>query len=59
VGVEKVDIHKNGVILWDRECLGDPRESFVGDGEPEWNYGLTGTTDGPKVLLSTACIACG
>jgi hypothetical protein len=59
VGVEKVDIHKNGVILGDRKCLGDPRESFVGDGEPEWNYGLTGTTDGPKVLLSTACIACG
>ena len=30
VGVEKVDIHKNGVILGDRKCLGDPRKSFVG-----------------------------
>ena len=25
-----VDIHKNGVILGDRKCLGDPRKSFVG-----------------------------
>jgi PIN domain nuclease of toxin-antitoxin system len=30
VGVEKVDTHKNGVILGDRKCLGDPRKSFVG-----------------------------
>jgi hypothetical protein len=30
VGVEKVDIHKNGVILGDRKCLGDQRKSFVG-----------------------------
>jgi hypothetical protein len=30
VGVEKVDIHKNGAILGDRKCLGDPRKSFVG-----------------------------
>jgi hypothetical protein len=30
VGVEKVDIHKNGVILGDRKCLCDPRKSFVG-----------------------------
>jgi hypothetical protein len=30
VGVEKVDIYKNGVILGDRKCLGDPRKSFVG-----------------------------
>jgi hypothetical protein len=30
VGVEKVDIHKNGVIFGDRKCLGDPRKSFVG-----------------------------
>jgi hypothetical protein len=30
VGVEKVDIHKNGVILRDRKCLGDPRKSFIG-----------------------------
>jgi hypothetical protein len=30
VGVEKVDIHKNGVILGDRKCLGAQRKSFVG-----------------------------
>jgi hypothetical protein len=30
VGVEKVDIRKNGVILGDRKCLDDPRKSFVG-----------------------------
>jgi hypothetical protein len=30
VGVEKVDIRKNGVILGDRKCLGGPRKSFVG-----------------------------
>jgi hypothetical protein len=59
VGVEKVDTTKTSVILGNRRCLGDPRESFVGDGELEWNYGLTGATGGPKVLLSTACIACG
>jgi hypothetical protein len=33
VGVEKVDIHKNGVILGDRKCLGDQRKSFVGHPE--------------------------
>jgi hypothetical protein len=30
VHVEKVDIHKNGVILGDRKCLDNPRKSFVG-----------------------------
>jgi hypothetical protein len=30
VGVEKVDIYKNGVILGDRKCLGDSRKSFCG-----------------------------
>jgi hypothetical protein len=30
VGVEKVDIRKNGVILGDSKCLGGPRKSFVG-----------------------------
>jgi hypothetical protein len=31
VAVEKVDIHKNGVILGDKKSLGDAKESFVGD----------------------------
>jgi len=30
VGVEKVDIDKNGAILGDRKCPGDPRKSFLG-----------------------------
>jgi hypothetical protein len=28
-GIEKADIHKNGVILGDKKCLGGPRKSFV------------------------------
>jgi hypothetical protein len=51
VGVEKLDIRKNGMILGDRKCLGGPRKSFVGHPDVTHFFDLF-----PQTSFSTATL---